>query len=177
MTQHPFDPTELDRPDPELEAVAARLEAFAADESGLAPADLADRIRDRVDREPAPGGWWASLVAWGGRNRRLAAAVAVAGVVAVAIVGAVAFGELIGWVRQADVGTSPTPSMTAPQSTPGPNPTVTPSPSPSPTLPSHSPSPSETEDDDDDDDDNSGPGGGGNSGPGGRGNSGPGGGG
>jgi hypothetical protein len=185
MTRHPFDPSELDRPDADLEALAARLERYAAEEVGVPSSDLADRIRQRIDREPSRRVPWASISGWTGGSG-LARAVAAAAVVVGAIVGAVAFGELIGWVRQADVGASPQPTLTAPPVAPSPTPTPTlspsptPSPSPSPTPASPVPSPSESEDDevetpepseseDPDDDDNSGPGGGGNSGPGGGG--------
>jgi hypothetical protein len=175
VTQHPFGHDELDRVDPGLDAVAHELERYAAGRSDDAPAGLAAAIREAIAAEPEPSvGWWQRFIAgpaaWGATGR----AVAVAGVLVLALVGSLAVGQLLN-VAGPNVGTSPDPSPSVVPSE-RPSPSVTPSPSPSPTdtaerSPSATPStPSATPSDDhggDDetpeptDDDNSGPGGGG----------------
>jgi hypothetical protein len=142
MTSNPFDSGELGRTDPELDRVAQRLERYAADAGGQPPLDLVTRIRDAVDREPAPGRGvmhWLRL-----HSRPLTAAAAAAAVVAV-VAGALAIGQLAERTQQ-QVGTSPSPAV-GPTLTPSPTPTPTPSPTDSPTptpSPSASPSPSPT---------------------------------
>ena len=194
MTHHPFDPEELDRPTPALAAVARELEEVARTERGQPPADLAARIASRIDEEPVRAGPF-GLAGLFASRRSISAFVTAAAAVGV-IVAAVALGQLIGQLRQLDVGSTPSPAVIepsvspTPSRSPSPTPTSTPSatPSPSPT-PSptetddelETPEPSESEDDDDssgrgrggddDGDDSSGSGSGGddNSGPGGGG--------
>jgi uncharacterized membrane protein YgcG len=170
MTHHPFDPDELDQPTGGLASVARELETLAASETSLPPADLTARIQARIDEEPLPGGW----LGLGGlfRNRAWASAFVAAAATVVVIVGAVTFGQLVGLIRDADLGSTPGPSIIVPSvppsptSSPTPSPTLSPSASPSPSAPS--PSPSGTDDEletpeptESEDDDNSGPGGGG----------------
>lgn len=175
---NPYDPSELDRVDPELDRIARRLEEHAAGTPGEPSLDLVSRVWAAVEAEPVPSSRWAWLAAW----RRPARAVAMAAVVVAAVTGALAVGQLLNGLRP-DVGDQPTPvvlpspSVEASQSpSPSPTPSVTPSPSPSPTVsptsvPTSTPStPQATASDDDDeietpepsdsDDDNSGPGGG-----------------
>jgi len=146
VTRHPYGPDELDRADPELDAVAHRLEAYAAAERGDPPLDLATRIQAAVEEEPAPSpAWWVALAAGLRAWRGPARAVAAVAVVVAAVVGAMAVGELAERARRNDVGTSPLPTPVAtPSETP--SPTFSPSPtlSPSPT-PSETPSPSPTD--------------------------------
>lgn len=177
MTQHPFGHDELDRVDTGLDAVAHELERYAAGRSDDAPAGLAAAIREAIAAEPEPRvGWWQRFVAgpaaWGATGR----AIAVAGVLVLALVGSLAVGQLLN-VAGPNVGTSPDPSPSvAPSEQPSPSLTPSPSPSSSPTdspepSPSATPStPSATPSDDHGgdgetpeptDDDNSGPGGGG----------------
>ena len=139
MTRHPFDSGELGRNDPEMDRLGAGLERFAAEAGGEPPLDLSARIRTALDDEPVPaGGWWASMLGvfapWHG-PARLALGTAV---VAAAVIGAIALGDLAGRARN-NVGSSPTPSVIA---TPSPSPTQAPTPSqtPSPT-PSSTPTP------------------------------------
>jgi hypothetical protein len=175
MTQHPFDPTELDRIDADLDETAFRLERYASTTDAAAPPDLVARITAAIEAEPTPAaGWWTSfsgaLVAW----RRPAAVLAAAAVMVAIAVTAVAVGDLFEQLR--NVGASPVPSVTLTPS-PSPTPSATPSPTPTPSVtPSPSPSPiaspTATDDDDDletpdpsdddgfSDDDSSGPGGG-----------------
>ena len=183
MTRHPFDSGELGRNDPEIDRVGEGLERYASDTGGEPPLDLTSRIRAALDDEPVPAaGWWGSLLAafasWRG-PARLALGTAV---VAAAVLGALALGDLADRARN-NTGATPSPSVIAtptPSPSPTPTPTLSPTPSPTPSatpipspsspatvLPSatddhggggETPSPSES--------DNSGPGGG-NSGPGG----------
>lgn len=179
MTRHPFDSDELGRNDPDMEQIGARLERYASEAGHEPPVDLAARIRAALDDEPIPStGWWASMLATVARLHGPARLIVATAVLLVAVLGAVAIGDVIDWARQ-DTGSSPNPSeIVAPSPTPTSTPTVTPSPTPSPTA-TASPSPSASDDEDDDeeetpepsesDDDNSGRGGGDNSGPGGGG--------
>lgn len=143
MTRHPYGPDELDRHDPDLDAIAERLERYAGDVPDEVPIGLAARIHAAIDDEPMPAaGWWASLI--GGRLSGSARAFAVAGVVALAIVGAFAIGEVAQALRQPNVGTSPSPStVSSPSQSPSatPEPTATSSPSPTVPTPTLSPSP------------------------------------
>ena len=145
MTRHPFDSGELGRNDPEMDRAGEALERYATEVGGEPPMDLASRIRDALDDEPTPtGGWWASLLAafapWHG-PARLALGTAV---VAAAVIGALAFGDLADRAR-IGTGSSPTPSVTvAPSPTPTPTPTPSPIPTPTP-IPTESPSPPATE--------------------------------
>jgi hypothetical protein len=186
MTHRHYDPSELDLIDPELDAVARRLEGYASATPGDPPTDLADRIVAAMDDEPGPrAAWWAPFAVW----RRPAQALAAAAVVIAAITGALAVGELFDQARQRSIGTSPGPSVEAspvapsvspsPSLVPSPSQSASPSATPSPTPPAVSPTtddartPIPTASDDDDDDeietpepsesehDNSGPGGGG----------------
>jgi len=138
MTRHPYGPDELDRHDPALDDTAARLEEYASAIRGEPPMDLAARIRTAIEAEPpVVMGWWATFLAW--RHGVPARAVAVAGVVVLAVAGALALGELARNARFDNVGTSPEPSA-VPSSTATEEPT--PSLYPSPTdLPSAVPSP------------------------------------
>lgn len=196
MTHHPFDPEELDRPTPALAAVARELEEVARTERGQPPADLAARIASRIDEEPVRAGPF-GLAGLFASRRSISAFVTAAAAVGV-IVAAVALGQLIGQLRQLDVGSTPSPAVTEPSVSPTPPTSLSPSPTPTSTpsaTPSPSPTPSPTETDDEsetpepseseDDDDSSGRGRGGDddgddssgSGSGGDDNSGPGGGG
>ena len=188
MTRHPYGPDELDRHDPALDDTATSLEDYASASGGEPPMDLAARIKTAIDAEPAmPIGWWATFLAWRhGVPARMAAA---AGVVVLAVAGALALGELARNARIDDVGTSPEPSVVpAPSSIPSDVPTPSPSPSaserPSPTLTPQptqratpqagTPQPTATDDHGGgtprpSESDNSGPGGGGGSGSGGSG--------
>ena len=186
MTHHHYDPSELDRRDPELDAVAERLEGYASATPGEPPIDLVGRIVAAIDDEPAPrAAWWAVFAAW----RRPAQALAAAAVVVAAITGALAVGELFDQARQRSVGASPSPFIEAspsvapsttpsPSLVPSPSGSASPSTAPTPPAPTVSPTPDEartpipTASDDDDDEietpepsesehDNSGPGGGG----------------
>ncbi|MEA2651773.1 MAG: hypothetical protein QOI85_1494 [Chloroflexota bacterium] len=187
MTRHPFDSGELGRNDPEIDRLGEGLERYATDVDGEPPVDLASRIRAALDDERVPaGGWWRSLLAafapWHGPAR-----LALGGaVVAVAVIGALALGDLADRARNNTgstpspsviVSPSPTPTLTrSPTPTPSPTPTLTPSPTPIATqLPTPLPTPLPTDDHGGDSEtpsptgsDNSGPGGG-NSGPGGGG--------
>jgi len=170
MTQHPYGSDELDRVDPELDAVAHELERYAAARGTDAPPGLAASVKEAIAAEPDPViGWWQRLLAgpaaWGATGRSVAAAA----VVMLLLVGSLAVGQLLD-VAGPDVGSSPSP-IVSPSERPTPSPTTSPSPSssasPSPT-PSQAPStPAATPSDDDvetpepSDDDNSGPGGGG----------------
>jgi hypothetical protein len=144
MTRHPYGPDELDRHDPALDEAATRLEEYASASDGEPPMGLASRIRDAIDAEPPVAiGWWASFLAW--RHGVPARAMAVAGVVVLAMAGALALGELARNARTNNVGTSPEPSVIpVPSTTPSdePTPTISPSPSASPTA---SPTPTPTE--------------------------------
>ena len=183
MTRHPYGPDELDRHDPALDDAATRLEDYASANGGQPPMDLAARIHAAIDAEPPPAiGWWAAFLAW--RHGVPARAMAAAGVVVLAVAGALALGELARNARVDNVGSSPS---AAPLPSLSPSDVVTPSPSPSPSVtptPTASPEPTETESPEartplptatgDDDEhaetpepsqsDNSGPGGGGGSG-------------
>lgn len=199
MNRRPDSFGQPDRVDPDLERIVDELERYAAAEKRGPPLDLAGRIRAAVEAAPDPDAGWriplaALLRAW----RAPARGLAMAAVLVVAVVGALAVGQLIDQARRPDIGTSPSPAIVSPS--PSISPTVTPSPSASPS-PSPSPSPTPTppasatptppvpspsgsdelETPEPSDSDNSGPGGSGgdNSGPGGGGgdNSGPGGGG
>jgi hypothetical protein len=175
---NPYDPSELDRVDPELDRIARQLEEHAAGTSGEPSLDLVSRVWAAVEAEPVPASRWAWLAAW----RRPARAVAMAAVVVAAVTGALAVGQLLNGLRP-DVGDQPTPVVlpspsgeTSPSPSPSPTPSATPSPSPSPTVsptsaPTVAPStPQATPSDDDDDietpepsdsdEDNSEPGGG-----------------
>lgn len=166
---NPYDPSELDRVDPELDRIARRLEDHAAAVRGEPPLDLVSRVGEAIDAEPAPSSRWAWLTAW----RRPARVVATAAVVVAAVTGALAVGQLLDGLRP-DVGGPPTPVVLPspspePSVTPSPSPTTSPTPSatPSPTLAptvSPAPPPPTPSDDDDSDDDSSGPGGGDDSG-------------
>lgn len=172
---NPYDPSELDRIDPELDRIARRLEDHAARTPGEPPLDLVSRVWAAVEAEPVPSSRWAWLAAW----RRPARAVAMTAVVVAAVTGALAVGQLLNGLRP-DVGGPPTPVVLPSPSTepsPTPTPSATPSPTPSPTVsptsvPTLAPStPQATASDDDDEiktpdpsgseEDNSGPGGGG----------------
>lgn len=168
---NPYDPSELDRVDPELDRIARQLEDHAARTPGEPPLDLVSRVWAAVEAEPVPSSRWAWLAAW----RRPARAVAMAAVVVAAVTGALAVGQLLNGLRP-DVGGPPTPVvLPSPSTEPSPSstPSATPSPTPSPTsVPTLAPStPQATASDDDDEietpepseseEDNSGPGGGG----------------
>jgi hypothetical protein len=181
MNRRPPDPMDSD-----LDRVADELERYAAAERGEPPIDLASRIRAAVDEAPDPGaGWRVSLAALLRAWRTPARGLAMSAVLVVAVVGALAVGQLINQARQPDVGTSPSPPAfvspspsvsptTSPSPSPSPSPTLTPIPSASPTSSPVPPAPSPSDDDEFEtpepsESDNSGPGGGGgdNSGPGG----------
>ncbi len=142
MTRHPFDSGELGRNDPDMDRAGQDLERHAAEVGGEPPLDLASRIRAAIDEEPVPArGWWGSLLAafapWRG-PARLALGTAV---VAAAVLGALALGDLADRARN-NTGATPSPSVIAtPPQTPSPSPSPTISPSPSPTP---SPTPSAT---------------------------------
>ena len=186
MTRHPFDSGELGRDDPEMDRLGESLEEYATDAAGEPSPDLSSRIMAAIDHEPVPSrGWWGSLLAafapWHG-PARLALGAAV---VAVAVIGALALGDLADRARN-NTGATPSPTeVVSPSPTPSASPTpslspsATPSPTPSATPTSTSvpatPMPTATDDHGGDLDtpspsesDNSGPGGG-NSGPGGGG--------
>jgi hypothetical protein len=192
MIRHPYGPDELDRTDPDLDAVAEQLQAFASDQRAGPPIGLAPRIHAAIDAAPDPAfGWWARfagpLAPWATPARGLAAAAVVAAAVVVALV----VGDLADLIRgPISPGTTPSPSViVTPSPSPTPSPSITPPTSPSPVpSPTQSPrptTPAPSASDDDDggqtpepsESDSSGPGGGGgdNSGPGSD-NSGPGGG-
>ena len=186
MSRNPYGTDEPDRDDPGLDRVADELERYAAAERREPPLDLAGRIHAAVDAEPDPRrGWLRSLTAVLPAWRAPARALAVGAVLLVAVVGALAVGELVERARQADVGASPTPPVVvSPSPSPSASPTPSPSPSPTPSpIPSATPTPvprtpepsatgsDEAETPEPSESDNSGPGGGGgdNSGPGGGG--------
>ena len=175
MTRHPYGSDELDRVDPELDAVAVELERYAAARSTDPPAGLAAIVKDAIAAEPLPAvGWWQRLVAgpaaWGATGR----SIAVAAVVMLLLVGSLAVGQLLD-VNRPNVGSSPSPILSpserpTPSSTESPSPSPSPSTSPTPTAPPSTPSATPSDDngggDDSEtpepsDDDNSGPGGGG----------------
>jgi hypothetical protein len=175
MTRHPYGPDELDRVDADLDAVAHELERYAAGQDADVPPGLAAAIHDAIAAEPDPRvGWWQRFVAgpaaWGATGR----AVAVAGVITLALAGSIAVGQVLN-VLGPNVGSSPAPSPSVSPSdvsTPSASPSPSPSPSPTPTLqptPTTAPSTPTASPTDDDggvetpepsDDDNSGPGGG-----------------
>jgi hypothetical protein len=174
---NPYDPSELDRVDPELDRIARRLEEHAAGTPGEPSLDLVSRVWAAVEAEPVPASRWAWLAAW----RRPARAVAMAAVVVAAVTGALAVGQLLSGLRP-DVGDQPTPVvLPSPSVEPSPSPSASPTPSATPSeaptisptgVPTVAPStPQATASDDDDEtetpepgeseEDNSGPGGGG----------------
>ncbi len=175
MTRHPYGPDELDRVDADLDAVAHELERYAAVRSGDAPPGLAAAIREAIAAEPDPHvGWWQRLIAgpaaWGATGR----AVALAGVITIALAGSIAVGQVLN-VLGPNVGGSPAPSpslspseVSTPSATPSPSPSPSPTPTlqPTPTTAPSTPTASPTDDDggvetpEPSDDDNSGPGGG-----------------
>ena len=144
MTRHPYGPDELDRHDPALDDAAARLEEYAAASGGQPPLDLSARVRAAIDAEPPVAmGWWPTFLAW--RHGAPARAMAVAGVVVIAVAGALALGELARNARVDNVGSSPS---AAPLPSLSPSEVATPSPSPSPSVtptPRASPLPTATE--------------------------------
>jgi len=170
MTRHHYDPSELDRSDPQLDDIATELERYAAATSGEPPAGLAGSIMRAIDAEPAPRTGIAALVAgWAWPARSLAAVA----VLTAAIVSGLALGGLLGQA-QPDVGASPIPSLgpsqpappspspsaSEPPMTPSSSPRSTPSssiapatPTAAPTARPATPAPTATDDDDDDDDD------------------------
>jgi len=167
MSRYPYGPDELDRNDPELDEVAQRLERYSDNRRGEPPVGLAARIHAAIDDEPDPArGWWQSLIAGPRTWRPMMRTMAVAGVAALAVVGALAVAQLIGDVPP-NVGASPSPEVIEspselPSASPSPTASPSPSPSPSPTVaptsvptapPASSPLPTATDDDDDDDDD------------------------
>lgn len=188
MTRHPYGHDELDRVDPELDAVAQEIERSLEGDVADAPAGLRARVHAAIDAEPDPAiGWWRRLTGGAGSagGRRPVGAFAGAALAVLVLVAAVAVGQFIRDARE-NVGASPSPSApaspTTPSATPSPSPTLSPSPSPSPSptvrptptptvVPTSVPTvtPTASGDDDDDDDetpepsetDNSGPGGGG----------------
>jgi hypothetical protein len=192
MTRHPFDSEELGTGDELLDSIGVRLEGYAAEAAEEPPRDLSVRIRTAVDAEASRRRPLAALV---GPVRGPARVLAAAGLLALAVTGAIVVGQLANLARQR-IGSSPDPSVISspsesssptPSHTPSPTPTISerPSPSRSPTqLPAATPSPPTPEatpsgrpDDSEtphpSGSDNSGPGGGGgNSGPGGGGSSG-----
>ncbi|HEX7172181.1 MAG TPA: hypothetical protein VF365_06195 [Candidatus Limnocylindria bacterium] len=173
---NPYDPTELDRADPELDGIARRLEEHAAGTREDLPIDLVSRVWEAVEAEPVPPSRWTQLSGWGRPARALAAAAVVVAVLA----GALAAGGLLNSLRP-DVGGPPTPAVLpspsaeptvvpSPEATPSTTPSPTPSPTATPTLaPTVAPTtPQPTASDDDEletpepsesGDDNSGPGG------------------
>lgn len=188
MNRGPDLPGNPERTDADLERVANELERYAAAERGEPPPDLASRIRAAVDDAPEPStGWRVSLATLLRAWRAPARGLAMVAVLVVAVVGALAVGQLIDQARQQDVGTSPTPLLVvsptpspslSPTPSPSPSPSPTPSPSPSatPTPSPEPPGPSASESDEPEtpepsESDSSGPGGGGgdSSGPGGGG--------
>ena len=182
MNRRPLDSTDAD-----LDRVIDELERYAAAEHSEPSPDLTSRIRAAVGAAPDPGpGWRVSLATLVRAWRAPARGLAMAAVLVVAVLGALAVGQLIDQARQPDIGTSPPPLIVSPSPspspTPSPSPSASPSPSPSPTLtpsetPSETPTPPAPSASDDDgvetpepsESDNSGPGGGGydNSAPGG----------
>ena len=175
MSTPHFDPSELDREDATLDAVAERLERYAASTADAAPSGLANRITAAIDAEPQPArGVWASVLTAFAMVGPVARAGAVTAVAVVAIVGAMAFASLVD--RGApDVGASPIPTRPpvpgtpTPTPTPTPSPTPTPTPTPSPTVRPATPVPSPSDDDESEtprpsESGNSGPGGGGDDG-------------
>jgi hypothetical protein len=177
MTRHPFDPAELGSDDPALQRVAERLESYASGLDGEPSPALTARILAAAEAEAPRGGLAAILVAL----RRPARALAAAAIVVAAVMGGLAFSQLVD--RPPDVGASPVaspaPSAT-PTASPSPSPSAIIAPSPSPTLrptptpvatnpptPATTPVPTASDDDEietpepsESDDDNSGPGGG-----------------
>lgn len=132
---NPYDPSELDRVDPELDRVARQLEAHAARTEGEPPLDMVSRVWAAVEAEPAPSSRWVWLTAW----RRPARGLAMAAVVVAAVTGALAVGQILDGLRP-DVGGPPTPAVLP---SPSMEPTHSPSPSPTPS-PTASPTPSPT---------------------------------
>lgn len=171
MTRHPYGPDELDRVDGDLDAVAHELERYAVRQDADVPPGLAASIQAAIAAEPDPHvGWWQRFVAgpaaWGATGR----AVAVAGVITLALAGSIAVGQVMN-VLGPNFGSSPAPSpseVSTPSATPSPSPSPspTPTPSPSPTTAPSTPTASPTDDDggvetpEPSDDDNSGHGGG-----------------
>jgi len=145
VTRNHFDPSELDRTHPELERVAERLEAHAADADQPIAPDLVARIQAAVDAEPdAAPGWLATLASALGPWRRPAAVLAAGAIVVAIAVGSLAVGDL--FERMRNLGASPPPSVTVtPSPSPSPSPTASPTPStvPSP-ADSATPTPSST---------------------------------
>jgi hypothetical protein len=150
VTRRPFDPRELgtpdEAPDPELERAAAELARYRDLTADVPSGGFTERVMAAVDREPAPRrgpfGWLLSAKTWQQPLR----AVAVAGVVVLAVGGALVAGEMAGLIRQAPAGASATPAVTAePRRTASPeiSPSLTPPPSPteSPGTPEPTPSP------------------------------------
>jgi uncharacterized membrane protein YgcG len=177
MTMHHYDPSELDRADPELDRLAERLESYAASVEDAPPIGFSDRVMAALDDEPAPvgGGWWNRFVGLLATAVPVARAGAAAAIVLVAVVGILTFGSMIRDGR--DFGSTPPPAsvgpLPSPTSLPSPSQPTSPSPSSSPSpSPTVRVTPSPTASDDDEFgtpepdetpelDDNSGPGGGG----------------
>lgn len=188
MTRHPFDSGELGRSDPEMDRIGEGLERYASEAGGEPPMDLASRIKAALEDEPVPArGWWGSLMAILAPWHAPARLALGAAVVAAAVIGALALGDLADRARNNSTGSTPTPAPSvvvtpSPVTTPTPRPTPrhtqspTPTPSASPTTAPSSPAtaaPTATDDDggvetpSPSESDNSGSGGGDNSGPGG----------
>ena len=123
MTRHPFDSGELGRNDPEMDRLGESLERYATDAAGEPSLDLSSRIMAAIDDEPVPSrGWWGSLLAafapWHG-PARLALGAAV---VAAAVIGALALGDLADRARN-NTGATPSPTEVV---SPSPTPTAEP---------------------------------------------------
>jgi hypothetical protein len=150
MTRHPFESEELGMRDAQLAAVASQLERYAAEAAGDPPGNLSARIRAAVDAEPRRRWPLAALFGLDGAPAR---AFAAAGLLAVAVLGAIVVSQLADLARDR-IGASPSPSVIvtpseSPSPTPTPSPTSVPTPSmnetPTPTpSPTHIPSPSQT---------------------------------
>jgi hypothetical protein len=132
MSPRSFDPDELER-HPEADAAAEELERYAHRTAAGPSPDFADRVMGAVEREPRPrrtlAGWLAAMVSGHGPANRWAQVGVLTATLVLALGGVLAAGELARLVRDASVGTTPSPIVESLS----PSPVVTPTPSPEPT--------------------------------------------
>jgi len=139
VTGRSFDPSELDRGDQERE-VADELQRYANDAAGLPSGGFTERVMDLVEGSPPPR---RGLFAWFGlpASGRLHGLARVAAMVVALLVisgGVLAAGEFARWLREDNLGGSPTPSPVESLAPPA-------SETPAPSASDVGPSPSVTE--------------------------------
>jgi len=132
MSPRSIDPSELEQ-HPDGDAAVEELERYAHGISAAPSPDFAERVMAAVEQEPQPrrtvAGWLAAMVSGRGAANRWTQAGVLAATLVLALGGVLAAGELGRLVRDANVGTSPSPIIESVS----PSPSVTPTPSPQPT--------------------------------------------